>query len=64
MYVSIDLLGPKQTILSFAHKLSNYLVDPYECYLGFVILDNMKKTGQKNFFSKPCVFNDLLCPEK
>ena len=37
-------------ILSIAQKLSNYLVEPYECYLVFVILDNMRKTGQIIFF--------------
>ena len=28
MFVSIDLLGPKGMILSFAHYLPKYLVDP------------------------------------
>ena len=28
MFVSIDLLGPKEMILSFAQYLSKYIVDP------------------------------------
>ena len=32
MFVSIDLLGPKEKILSFAQYLPNYHVDPFKLF--------------------------------
>ena len=30
MFVSIDLVGPKETFLSIAQKMSKYIADPYK----------------------------------
>ena len=32
MFVSIDALGVKEMILSFAQEMSKYLVNPYEMF--------------------------------
>ena len=32
MFVSIDLLGPKEMTQSFAHYLSKYIVDPHKLF--------------------------------
>ena len=32
MFVSLDLLDPKEIILSFEQNLSKYFVDPYELF--------------------------------
>ena len=32
MFVSLDLLGPKEKILSSEQKLSKYFVDPYKLF--------------------------------
>ena len=38
-FVSIDLLGLQEMILSFVQKLSIYLVDFIKCSLTFVMFD-------------------------
>ena len=35
MFVSIDLLGPRERILSFEQKSSTYLVYPYNMFHDF-----------------------------
>ena len=70
MFVSIDILGPKEKIWSFAQIWSKYLVDPCKLFLTFAIVDNTRKTCPKSFhhrkdchfFSKLSVFNSLLDP--
>ena len=73
MFVSIDLVYPKEKILSFAQKFVKNLVDPFQLFLDiFYVRKNEKKKGQNFFFngrvafcfSKHCVLNNLLGPQK
>ena len=69
-FVSIDLFGPKDMILSNAQYLSKNLVDTYNYSPTFVLLDKTGKKGLKHFFtgkfasffSKICVVNNFLGP--
>ena len=67
MFVSIDFLGPKEMILSIAQYLSKYLVRLYRLFPMLFLFNEMRKKGQIlfftkkiAFFSKICVFNNLL----
>ena len=68
MFVSVDLLGPTEMILSFAQYLSKYHVHPHMFSLMFVILDyTRKKSAEIIFFTgkvaclfKSCVFNKFI----
>ena len=72
MFVSINLLGLKETLLSFAKSMSKQLVDPYIAFLVFFHIRWKEKKEAKVFssleklpcFSQLCVFNNLLGPEK
>ena len=73
MFDSINLLSPKEMILSFAQKRWNYLVDPYKLSPhNFCVRCQKKKTGQIVFFFsgkvafswKLSVFNNLLGAER
>ena len=50
MLVSIDLIGPKEMSLSFAEKLSNWLVVPLNFSPGFVTLDKTSEKQVQIFF--------------
>ena len=79
MFVSVDLLGPTEMILSFAQYLSKYHVHPHMFSLMFVILDYTRKksaeiiffTGKVAFLFKKlclqqihrCYRNDLITSE-
>ena len=72
MFVSIDLLGAKEKLLSIAQSMSNYLVDPYKVFFVFFHVQWNEKKEAKVFssleklpsFSRLCVFNNLLRPQK
>ena len=51
MFVSVDLLGPTEMILSFAQYLSKYHVHPHMFSLMFVILDYTRKKVPNLSFS-------------
>ena len=67
MFVSIDLLGPKEMIISFAWKLSKNLVDLYKLFFDVCQTRFFQKkcakilffTGKVAYISKSCVFNSL-----
>ena len=69
MFLSIDFLGPKENILSFA-QIVKELLDPLisvPCHLfcskmGEDLGRNFFFTGKTTTFSKICVFNNLLGP--
>ena len=57
IFVSIDLLGPKGMILSFAHYFPNTLWTLINCCLTYVMCDNTRKSRQKVFHHwKDCFF--------
>ena len=72
MIVSIDLLGPKEMILSIAQQFSEDQMDPYKLFPDFCLFDDIRKEqakffsslGRLPFFSKICVFNNLSGPKK
>ena len=72
MIVSVDLLGPKEMILSIAQQFSEDQMDPYKLFPDFCLVQWYKKKkaiffsspGRLPFFSKICVFNNLSGPKK
>ena len=72
MFVSINLLGLKEMLLSVAQSMSKQLVDPYIVFPVFFHVRWKEKKEVKVFssleklpcFSQLCVFNTLLGPEK
>ena len=72
MIVSIDMLGPKEMILSIAQQFSEDQMDPYKFFPDFCLVQWYKKKkakyfsspGRLPFFSKICVFNNLSGPKK
>ena len=71
MFVSIDLLGPKEVILLLPQWLPKTFWTLIYCSLRCVILDYSRKIGEiffppENvaFFSKICVFNNELVLQK
>ena len=68
IFHSIDLLGAKEIILSFAKILSKNFVDPYNLFLDiFHVRYFIKNIGHKRlftgkvaFFPKVCLVNNLL----
>ena len=64
--ISIDILGPSYSFL-IAQYLSEYLLDPINCFRRFFATGSMTKgwavcffPRKNSFFSKCSVFNDLL----
>ena len=73
MFVSLDLLGPKEIIISFEQKLSKYFVDPYKIvpWHKSCSIKRVKKWSISffaleivTFFSKTSVLNNLLGPKR
>ena len=72
MFVSINLLGPKKMLLSFAQSMSKHLVDPDKLFLVIFHVRWNEKEEAKVFsslerlpcFSQLCVLNNLLGPKK
>ena len=72
MFVSINLLSPKEMLLSFAQSFSKHLVDHDKMFLViFHVRWNEKKEAQVfsslerlPCFSQLCVLNNLLGPKK
>ena len=68
MFISIDLLGPKEMVLSFAQTVWKDLVDTYKLSPDIFRVRYRKKEqakkfffgGKVAFFSKLSVFNNLL----
>ena len=57
MFLSIDLLGPKEMILSVAQKKQNSLWTLINCSLTFVTFEKAKENGPKFFHHwKDCLF--------
>ena len=50
MFVSVDLLGPKEMVLSTAQNYSQYLVDPFKMFSDFCHVRKYEKKWAK-FFS-------------
>ena len=70
MFVSIDLLGAKEMLLSIAQSMSKHFVDTYKVFLVFYDVQWNEKKEAKVFsslerlpsFSQLCVFNNLVHP--
>ena len=72
MFASIDLLGPKEKILSFVQKCQNILWTLIVCSMTIFMFDKTRKDRPKPilhlktfafYFSRLCVFNKLLGPK-
>ena len=69
---SIDLLGAKEIILSFAQSCQRTPGHTNKCSLSFVLFENTRRIRQKYYFSlkkhtivsKICVLNNLLGPRE
>ena len=72
MFVSVNPLGPKEMLLSIAQSMSKHFVDPYKVFLVIFHVQWNEKKEAKVFssleklpsFSRLCVFNNLLRPQK
>ena len=72
MFASIDHLDPKEKILSFAQKMSKYLLDPFKLFTDISHFQYYEKNYAKIFssleslllFSKTNVSNNLLSPKE
>ena len=60
--LAIDLLGPRDKLLSIAKKGKQTLWSLKKSSLTFVIFDKMRKNRPKSFFHwKVCIFSKILC---